>query len=390
MTLPFKLVSADSHVQEPPDLWTSRIDKKFRDRAPRVITRPDGEFFTCEGALTGDDHGLALAGTKWKYQDHESHDFGSLLGGGDWSDVPEAAYDPAARIKEMDWEGIEAELIYPSMGLVMYAIPDHEFRFACMRAFNDWLGEFCAYAPRRLFGVAMIPTDDIDRAIAELERCVNMGHRGVTVSIDHAPGETYTSERYRRFWSAAEALGVPISLHLAASEQTTLFATDSVFANGSCGFTPVMYAIVSMIFGGLFDTHRNLKMISVENDASWALAVLERMDDHWRHDRVISGAVNLTSGRAPSEIFHDQIACTFMRDRTAILNLDIIGKKNIMWGSDFPHFDGAWPDQSQRLERQLGGVPQEDQTRIGRTNAIEFYDLPLDASAKEDFGSTTG
>jgi predicted TIM-barrel fold metal-dependent hydrolase len=299
------------------------------------------------------------------------------LGGGSWNDVPEAAYDPASRIEEIDREGVEAELIYPSMGLVMYAIPDHEFRFACMKAFNDWLGEFCRAAPQRLFGIAMIPMDDVDRAITELEHCANIGHRGVTVSIDHAPGETYVAPKYRSFWAAAEALAMPVSLHIAASEQATLFATDNGFTNGSCGFTPVMYAIVSMIFGGLFDAHRNLKMISVENDASWALAVLERMDEHWRHDKVIADAVNLTSGRLPSEIFHDHVACTFMRDRTAILNREIIGEKNIMWGSDFPHFDGAWPDQSRHLERQFDGVSDQDQMRIGRTNAIEFYDLPL-------------
>jgi predicted TIM-barrel fold metal-dependent hydrolase len=378
MALPFKLVSADSHVQEPPDLWTSRIDARFRDRAPHVVTRPDGEFFTCEGALTGDDHGLALAGTKWKYERPDSYDFASLLGGGRWSDVPEPAYDPTARTEEMDREGVEAELIYASMGLVMYAIPDHEFRFACMKAFNDWLGEFCAVAPNRLFGIAMVPMDDVDRAITELERCAHLGHRGVTVSIDHAPGDSYLSPKYRRFWSAAEALETPISLHVAASEQATLFATDSVFTNGSCGFTPAMYAIVSMICGGLFDTHRRLKMMSVENDASWALAVLERMDERWRHDQVMATAASMTSGRAPSEIFHDQVACTFMHDRTAILNREIIGEKNIMWGSDYPHFDGAWPDQSARLERQLDGVPEEDRMRIGRTNVIEFYGLPLE------------
>jgi predicted TIM-barrel fold metal-dependent hydrolase len=140
-----------------------------------------------------------------------------------------------------------------------------------------------------------------------------------------------------------------------------------------------MYALVSMIFDGLFDTHRKLKMISVENDASWALSVLERMDDRWQHDQ--SSTARLTSGRSPSQIFRDQIACTFMRDRTAIVNRDIIGKKSIMWGSDYPHFDGGWPDQAKRLERQFGGVPLADQIQIGRTNAIEFYNLPLEAGA---------
>ena len=132
-----------------------------------------------------------------------------------------------------------------------------------------------------------------------------------------------------------------------------------------------------MIFSGLFDRHPKLKVVSVENDASWALAVLERMDDRWQHDRAWAWGDAMTSGRKPSEVFHDHVACTLMRDRTAILNREIIGKENILWGSDFPHFDGAWPDSGATLERQFAGIPLEDQVRIGRSNAIDLYNLPL-------------
>ena len=102
------------------------------------------------------------------------------------------------------------------------------------------------------------------------------------------------------------------------------------------------------------------------------------MDDRWQHDRHWATGDSLTSERRPSEIFHDHVACTFMRDRTAILNRGIIGKGNLMWGSDFPHFDGAWPDSGAALQRQFADVPPEDQRRIGRTNAIDFYNLPLE------------
>ena len=137
-----------------------------------------------------------------------------------------------------------------------------------------------------------------------------------------------------------------------------------------------------MIFSGLFDRHPKLKVLSVENDASWPLAVLERMDDRWAHDQLWAPGTGrpagITSGRKPSEIFHDQVACSFMRDRTAILNREIIGEANIMWGSDYPHFDGAWPNSQAILERQFKGIPLEDQIRIGRTNAIDFYKLPIE------------
>ena len=139
-----------------------------------------------------------------------------------------------------------------------------------------------------------------------------------------------------------------------------------------------------MIFGGVFDRFPKLKVISVENDASWPLAILERADDRWKHDQGwagVGGAAGITSGRLPSEIFRQHVAASFMRDRTAILCRDIIGKGNIMWGSDYPHFDGAWPNQKAQLERQFEGVPLEDQIRIGRTNCIDFYKLPIDTPA---------
>ena len=372
MALPFKLVSADSHVAEPPDLWTTRLDRRYRDRAPKMISRDDADYFVCDGAARQD--GVGLLATKRKYENPDVYDFGFE---GRWSEVPEPGYDPDARIREIDREGIEAELMYTSYGLIMYTLPDRDFRYACFRAFNDWLAEFCSAAPKRFFGIAMIPTDDIDRDVEELERCAKMGLRGTMISIGQESGESYSEERFDRFWAAAAALEMPVSLHVAASE-TSFMATGNMFADFSCGFTPTMYTVSSMIFSGLFDRHPRLKVISVENDASWPLAILERMDDRWLHDQTWADGSKITSGRKPSEIFHDQIACSFMRDRTAIVNRDIIGKGNIMWGSDYPHFDGAWPNSQAVLERQFKDVPLEDQIRIGRTNAIDFYKLPIE------------
>jgi predicted TIM-barrel fold metal-dependent hydrolase len=219
--------------------------------------------------------------------------------------------------------------------------------------------------------------------VAELERCVKMGLRGAVISIEQQSGEGYGEARFERFWSAAEDLNVPVSLHVAATE-TSWAATGSMFVDFACVFTPTMYAITSMIFSGLFDRHRKLKVISVENDAAWPLAVLERADDRWDHDRLWAGHIGqpagITSGRTPSQIFHDHVACSFMRDRTAILNREIIGRENLMWGADYPHFDGGWPDCGARLERQFDGVPLADQIAIGRNNVIRFYDLPLEVA----------
>jgi predicted TIM-barrel fold metal-dependent hydrolase len=377
MALPFKLVSADSHIAEPPDLWTRRIDREFRDRAPHLISDDSTDAYVIDGLI---HHSMGLVATKPKYADPETR----FSMQGRWVDVPEGAYDPLVRAAELDREGIEAELLYTTVGLTFFGLEDHEFRRACFRAFNDWLAEHCAGAPKRLFGVAMIATDDVDRGVAELERCVDKGLRGAMISIGNQPGESYGDAKFEKFWSAAEALEVPISLHVAATE-TRWTNTGSMFVDFACVFAPTMYAITSMIFSGLFDRHRKLKVLSVENDAAWPLAILERMDDRWAHDQLwapVTGQPSeITSDRTPSQIFHDHVACTFMRDRTAVRNRDIIGRENLMWGADFPHFDGAWPNSAAVLERQFEGVPLEDQIAIGRNNAIKCYQLPLQLAA---------
>jgi predicted TIM-barrel fold metal-dependent hydrolase len=382
MTLPFRLVSADSHIAEPPDLWTTRIDRRFRDRAPRLVSNELGDAYVVGNTDLGGPIGLMA--TKAKYIDPETR-FGME---GRWTDVPEGAYDPAARAAELDREGMDAEIVYTSTGLTYFAIKDQEFRRACFRAFNDWLAEHCGGAPKQLFGVAMIATDDIDRSVAELERCVGMGLRGAMISIEQRSGANYGDPTFEKFWSAAEELEVPISLHVAATE-TTWMNTGNRFVDFAAAFTPTMYTVLSMIYSGLFDRHPKLKVLSVENDAAWPLAVIERMDDRWRLDQIWATergpAAEITSGRKPSEIFHDHIGCTFMRDRTAIVNRDIIGRENLMWGADFPHFDGAWPDSAAVLEGQFEGVPLQDQIAIGRNNVIKFYNLPLElASARSE------
>jgi predicted TIM-barrel fold metal-dependent hydrolase len=170
---------------------------------------------------------------------------------------------------------------------------------------------------------------------------------------------------------------MPVSLHVAASN--TYFAnTGNQLVDFSCAFTPTMYTVAEMIFAGLFDRHPKLKVVSVENDAAWPLAILERMDDRFEYDQGWAGSYNrITSGRRPSQIFRDHVGCTFMRDRTAIASRSLIGRENIMWGSDYPHFDGGWPNAAALLAAQFDDVPPAEQMMIGRGNTIKFYGLPI-------------
>ncbi|HEV3111423.1 MAG TPA: amidohydrolase family protein [Candidatus Binataceae bacterium] len=366
----FKYVSADSHVVEPPDLWLKRIDRRYLDRAPRVVREQNGDTFVCADADMG-RMGIGTSATAEK----KSQDI--ALDNERWENVLPGSYDPFARIKDMDRDGVEAELLYTTFGLILFAIKDQDFQFACFRAFNDWLANFCASFPNRLFGAAMIPTEPLEHAVKEMERCAKMGLKAAMISISQDTDRGYNHPLYDPIWSASEDLAMPISLHVAASKKNFTF-TNNMLADFSLAYTLTMYSIAAMIFSGVFDRHRKLKVVSVENDAAWAAGMLERMDYRLERDQGWAGYSNgITSGRSPSNIFHEHVYCTFMRDRTAVFNRGIIGVRNLMWGSDYPHFDSTWPHSSAVLDEHFAGVAQDDQLMIARRNAIELYHLPL-------------
>jgi predicted TIM-barrel fold metal-dependent hydrolase len=365
----FKMVSADSHVVEPPNLWVERVDQRYRERAPRIVSEPDSDYLVCEGGLTY-KHPIELT-VCTEAPDNEV----SMIGR--FANARKGAWDPAARVADMDRDGVEAEILYTSFGLSMFSIPDPDFQLACFRAFNDWLAEYCAGARGRVFGVAMIPTDRMEDATAEMARCRKMGLVAAMISISQDAGHGYENPMYDPIWSASEELEMPISLHVAASKKH-FSNTGNVMADFALAFTPTMYSLAAMIFSGVFDRHRKLRVVSVENDAAWVAGILERMDYRAHRDRGWAGAFNaIKSGRTPSQIFHDHVGVTFMRDRTAVRNRDIIGLSNLMWGSDYPHFDGTWPHSKKVLAEQFAGVPLADQLRIARRNAIDWYKLPL-------------
>jgi uncharacterized protein len=375
MALPFRLISADSHVVEPPDLWLKRIDRRYLDRAPRVVREETGDAFVCmDSESVGGNKGRMGIGTSATAQ-KRTEDI--ALDNERWENVLPGAYDPFARIMDMERDGVEAEILYTTFGLILFAIKDIEFQLACFQAYNDWLSNFCSSFPQRLFGAAMIPTQPVQVAVKEMERCAKMGLRAATISIGQESGHGYDHPMYDPIWRASEMLEMPVSLHVAASEKDFVY-TGNMLADFSLAFTLTMYSVVVMIFSGVFDRHPKLKVVSVENDAAWAAGMLERMDYRFERDQGWAGhSSGITSGRKPSQIFHEHVYCTFMRDHTAVFNRNIIGVRNLMWGSDYPHFDSTWPHSAKVLQQHFADVSQEDQLRIARRNAIELYNLPL-------------
>ncbi|MBI3303777.1 MAG: amidohydrolase family protein, partial [Deltaproteobacteria bacterium] len=202
-------VSADGHVVEPPDLWTSRIEQRFRDRAPRIESRPDGDYYIMEGRppapITGLEGAMMNEKMAGKIETIRPHRF---------ADARPGAWDPHARLADQDLDNLRAEAIYPGIGLGFFAFPDVEFQRACFQAYNDWLSEFCSVAPDRLLGAGLLSVKGpVEWAIEEAERVAKKGLRSVSIPAV-VPERPYSrSNEYEPMWAALQDLGLPVAVH---------------------------------------------------------------------------------------------------------------------------------------------------------------------------------
>lgn len=205
------LISSDSHVVEPPDLWTSRIAPQFRDRAPRLVKEDTCDRWYVDHHLNAGSYGVLVDAGK-RFDAPETINFE-----GRFEDVPVGGYDPHAHVRDMAVDGVDVDILYPSVGLRLLRIPDSVLLSAICRAYNDWLGEFCAADPRHLKGIAMVNVDDVQDGIAELQRAAKAGLAGAMISVYPTEDRQYDQPIYDPFWAAAQDLDLPLSLHVATN-----------------------------------------------------------------------------------------------------------------------------------------------------------------------------
>jgi predicted TIM-barrel fold metal-dependent hydrolase len=359
-----KILSADSHVIEPADVWTSRIDRRFLDRAPRVIKHAgnrEGDFFVAEGLRPFPVAGFAVAGVDPK-------DFAEKMAGG-YPGVRPSAWDPALRIKDQERDGVSGEVLYPSLGMRLFQMEDGGLRAACFQAYNDWLADYCAHSPRRLAGVAMVSLDDPLDGVEELRRAANKGLRGAMI-WGAAPAERpYSDPSYDPFWAAAHDFGTPISLHILTERRG-----GSDFLSVMKGYPALHHSVerslTEIIFAGVLERFPKLKLVSVENDIGWIPHFLQRLDHSFEKYRYLE---KQTIANPPSYYFRRQVAATFQDDRVGVVTRHFIGIKNLMWGSDFPHSDSTWPNSLAVIARDFEGVPDDERRLMTSDNVAALY-----------------
>ena len=373
----YKLISADSHIVEPPDMYTARMEPKFRDRAPKMERRktPTGREYDAwmiDGMQVGTLGAVMQAGQR--FEDPSQIDFLGI-----WEDVRKGAYDPDAMIAENEEDGVWGSCLQPSQGLFWYRIPDSALLSEICRIYNDWIADFCKPYPERLKAIAMLNVDDVDEGCRELERTKKLGMVGAFIPVSPLPERPYRDPVYDRLWATAQDHDMPLLMHIATNRagvpgcEFTMNIGELTGAGRSTTDHWVRYSLGAMLFAGVFDRYPRLKVGSVEHETAWIPHWLKQMDFTYRERPVFTKGWKSAEAMLPSDYWRRNMFVEFMEDDLGIGLREHIGVENMLWGSDFPHAESTWPQSKQFLDRIFAGVPEEDRRKITSDNAAKMF-----------------
>jgi uncharacterized protein len=368
-------VSADSHITEPGDCYLPFIDPAYRDRAPVSVTHDMmGAAMSVDNGRSVIPYGMAAAaGRTWDQ-------IGTHIYVG-WDELHPGGWDPKARLAEQDRDGVKAEVLYPSVGMILCNHPDVDYKKACFDAYNEWLARFVSTDPDRLIGLGQTALRSVEEGIADLERIAGLGLRGVMLPgfagcFDGSSREgDYDDPRWDPLWQAAIDLKLPLSFHiLTGSGNIAEGAFRGPKMNSFLGIIRGCQDIVgTMIFGGVFDRVPDLKIVCVEADAGWVPHWMYRADHAIERHRNWLGSGDLQ--RKPSEYFREHVYVTFQDDWVAFQTAHLMNHERLLWASDHPHSDATFPNSQQVLAEQTAHLSAQVRDHIIWRNCTELYGL---------------
>ena len=367
----YKIISSDSHILEPGDLWTSRAAPKYRDRVPYIAQAKDNTYrWYVEKDLEVMAIGhFSQAGKRFEAANEITFD--------GTQEVRRGGYDPDEHVKDMEIDGVDGEILYPSMGILLFKVADSELLTAIFKTYNDWLGEFCSAYPDQLKGIAMVNLEDLQEGIRELERTRKMGLAGAMISLYPTDNRQYDQPEYESFWAAAQDLDMPISLHTGTQRPGTGqigLGENQTFAFRVNIDTWVRRSLANIIETGVLERYPKLRVGAVEFELSWVPYFL-RMVDYVYKERQDHMPYRFKNNLLPSDIFHSNVFVSFQEDDLGIRLRDIIGVDNLMWGSDYPHAESTFPRSQQILDDILAECTQEEKAKISGENAAKLYNF---------------
>ena len=371
-------ISADSHIVEPDNCYRDHIEKKYRDTAPR-IEREDRngvptDVFVIDGFLDRVPvMGVASAGRDPK----ETFLSGTV------ADAPQGGWDPKVRIEHQERDGIAAEILYPSMGMMICSHPDPDYKEACLGAYNRWLEEYVSENPKRLLGIGQTSSRSVAGVVKDLEKIKAVGFKGIMLPGYPDTEFDYCDPSYDALWEASIALDMPICFHILTTAHKKkageLFFTQpekrgNSRMNAFHGIIRGVQDILGMfVFDGILERHPKLKVVCTEADAGWVPHFMARMDHAYHRFAGTLKGVELS--KLPSEFFKENFYVTFQDDWVAFQMTHLMNPKRLMWANDYPHGDSTWPNSQPLLNAHTAHLGDDEKRWILRENVAELYKL---------------
>ena len=365
-----KVISVDDHVIEHPRVWLDRVPAKYADAAPRIVKLPDGnDTWLYEGGQSGNFALNAVAGKHPREFGMDPRSYDDMLPG---------CYNIEDRIKDMDIEGVWAQLCFPNFGgfagSTFFAAKDKELAKLCISAYNDFiLDEWCAYAPQRQIPLVMVPFWDVEASVKEIERTAAKGAKSVTfIEAPHKLGlPSYHTDHWDPILRICEEAQLPLSMHFGSGGMPQGLAPDGdMFISIALFGLNSMITTVDLLFSDVFYKFPGLKVALSEGGIGWMPYILERTDYSWGRHKYWC---DINADKVPSELFREHIYGCFIADQSGIEQRHRIGVDNILFESDYPHSDCNWPHTRKLLADALADVPDDEARKIAELNARALY-----------------
>ena len=371
-----QVISVDDHVIEHPRVWTDRLPAKHREAGPQVVEGEGGtQLWSFDGKQMPTIGLNAVAGKDPKDFGLDPVRFDEMLPG---------CYDVAARVADMDLDGVHAQMCFPSFpgfaGSTFFAASDKELANACVSAWNDFIiDEWCAAAPGRFIPMVMVPYWDVDAAVAEVQRTAAKGAKAITFTeAPHRLGlPSFHSDHWDPFLAAAQDADLPLCLHFGTGGAPEVAPDANVAVAIALFGMNSQFTTIDLLLSPVFHKFPRLRVALSEGGIGWIPYVLERADYTWERHRWYTG---VNTEVRPSELFRDHVFGCFIADNAGVEMRELAGVDNLMFEGDYPHSDSNYPNSRKLLAEVLLDVPDDDARKIAEENARRVFNFPRAAS----------
>jgi len=361
--------SADGHIAEPPNLFLDGLPPSLQEHGMHVEVR-DGFRYMMYGKKIASK--MAINAAPRKITDANGDDFGRANRKG--------VREIAGRLEDMEHEGIDAEICFPSQGLFLTKIEHPEAELASARIYNDWNNAFLGGHPDTFVRCGILPVHDFENTVSEIKRLAGLGFTAAMLPslIENGQGiPFYNDGAWDPVFEAAQQYGVVMVLHTGTGREDVRAhkGPGGAIINYTIQACDGMHSIMHLVAGGVLDRFPGAKVACIESGASWLAALAERMDEVYdAHSMFVQPKLSLT----PREIIARQVSCSFQYDRACIMSRSVTTAKALMWGADYPHHEGTWPRSKQVVAHLFDGIDisDEDKADILGLNAARLFRLP--------------